>query len=184
MTMADVLSNVNRRDGNRGDGRRDRWRRARCDDAWMLRHGMAVQTPLGKGVVREVRNGGRVLVDVRGRATEFRARDVQAVAAPSPAPVRSEATGATGALEGLPARHARSVRDEVDLHGRTVDDAMALVDEALNEALLAGLTSLRVIHGRSGGRLRAALHRRLREIPSVRGFHVDPRNEGVTVIAL
>ena len=48
------------------------------------------------------------------------------------------------------------------------------IDEALDAALLAGHTELRFIHGRSGGRLRGALHARLRVIPAVRGFRLDP----------
>ena len=35
-----------------------------------MKAGDFVQTPLGKGIVREVRNRGRVLVEIRGRATE------------------------------------------------------------------------------------------------------------------
>ena len=35
-----------------------------------MKKGDLVQTPLGRGIVREVRNRGRVLVEVRGRATE------------------------------------------------------------------------------------------------------------------
>jgi len=43
---------------------------------------------------------------------------------------------------------------------------------------------VRIIHGRSGGRLKHAVHARLRVCPSVRGFHVDRRNEGVTIVNL
>ena len=57
-------------------------------------------------------------------------------------------------------------------------------ESALSEALLADAEVLRLIHGRSGGRIRAALHRRLRELPGVRAFRLDPRNEGVTIVEL
>lgn len=70
----------------------------------------------------------------------------------------------------------------MDLHGLTTVEALARVDDALNEALLADAAELRVIHGRSGGRLRAALHRHLRDLN--RGFRLDPSNEGVTIVAL
>ena len=143
-----------------------------------------MQTPLGKGVVRAVRNGGRVLVDVRGRATEFAAREVTPLTGRAAgAALAGSASSAGGAPESRPSRQPRGVAAEIDLHGLSVDAALIRVDEALNEALLAGLSRLRVIHGRSGGRLKAALHRRLREIPSVRGFHVDPHNAGVTEVA-
>jgi hypothetical protein len=144
-----------------------------------------VQTPLGKGVVRAVRNGGRVLVDVRGRATEFREPEVQPLAGSGADAVKVGGPGrGNGTVDAAPWHRPDEGPAEIDLHGLTTDAALARVDEALNEALLAGRSSLRVIHGRGGGRLKAAVHRRLREIPSVRGFHVDPRNEGVTEVAL
>jgi dsDNA-specific endonuclease/ATPase MutS2 len=40
------------------------------------------------------------------------------------------------------------------------------------------------VHGRSGGRLRAALHRQLREVPAVRAFRLDPANAGVTIVEI
>jgi len=84
----------------------------------------------------------------------------------------------------VPKRDARSRSAEVDFHGLTVEQALDRVLQALNKALLADLSELRLIHGRSGGRIRAALHRRLRETPSVRSFQLDPKNEGVTIVRL
>ena len=75
-------------------------------------------------------------------------------------------------------------RDTIDLHGLTAAEAAEALDAFLNDALLAGLAEVRVIHGRSGGRLKAAVHQRLREISSVRTFRVDPANPGVTIVVL
>ena len=72
----------------------------------------------------------------------------------------------------------------MDLHGLHVDEALVRIDEALDAALLAGHAEVRFIHGRSGGRLRGALHARLRDIPTVRGFDLDSRNPGVTIASL
>jgi len=152
-----------------------------------FKEGDAVQTPFGKGVVREVRNNRRLLVDVHDRALVVGDDDVTAIAGDArrshkagPAdrkPDRGTATAGSASVAG-----ARPV--DIDLHGLTVEEALARVESALNEALLADHESLRLIHGRSGGKIRAALHRRLREIPSVRGFRIDPRNEGVTIVSL
>lgn len=60
----------------------------------------------------------------------------------------------------------------------------AVVREARNDAILSSLTEVRVIHGRSGGRLKAAVHARLRALPSVRSFRVDPANPGTTLVTL
>ena len=145
--------------------------------------GDPVQTPLGKGIVREVRKNGRLLVEVSGRTVVLDARTVVPLAPGT----RTAARAGTGSPGAPPVQSnagvARRAATEVDLHGLTVEEALARADAAINDALLADCSELRLIHGRSGGRIRAALHRRLKEIPSVRGFRVDPRNEGVTIVA-
>lgn len=146
-----------------------------------------MQTHFGKGVVREVRNNGRLLVDVQGRALVVREADVTVLdtGRPRSRPSRTRATEPAPPRESIQRRPGPSGPGvEVDLHGLTVEDALARVESALNEALLADVDGLRLIHGRSGGRIRAALHRRLRELPNVRGFRLDPRNEGVTIVNL
>jgi dsDNA-specific endonuclease/ATPase MutS2 len=146
--------------------------------------GDAVQTAFGMGVVREVRNRGRLLVDVAGRALVLKEEEVSR-ASPvrrrsPPAPVRHSAPPKTSPR----APAARRAAVEVDLHGLTVEEALARAESTLNDALLADVTQVRFIHGRSGGRIRAALHRRLGAIPSVRHYLLDPRNEGVTIVEL
>ena len=79
-------------------------------------------------------------------------------------------------------RSRTTARAEVDLHGLTVEEALTRSESAINDALLADLPSLRLIHGRSSGRIRAALHRRLRDIAAVRAFRLEPGNDGVTVV--
>jgi DNA mismatch repair protein MutS2 len=149
-----------------------------------LEAGAAVQTPFGKGVVREVRNGGRLLVDVGGRALVVSDTDVTALESPR----REDRSARRGARERratprvLPG--SRPAAREVDLHGLTVEEALARVESALNDAILADMAQVRFIHGRSSGRIRGALHRRLKEIATVRHFLVDPRNDGVTIVEL
>ena len=148
--------------------------------------GSTVQTPFGKGIVREVRNNGCLLVDVRGRALVVKASEVSGLDAGPQSRVRS-AAGKTGKSRRAPRQaepDAGGDTREVDLHGLTVEAALVRAAQALDDALRADVAELRLIHGRSGGRIRAALHRWLREIPSVRGFRLDPRNEGVTLIQL
>ena len=70
----------------------------------------------------------------------------------------------------------------MDLHGCTVPEALARVDAALSDALLADAPKLRLIHGRSGGRIRIALHAHLRTL--ARPFRLDPTNPGVTIVVL
>jgi dsDNA-specific endonuclease/ATPase MutS2 len=146
--------------------------------------GDLVQTRFGKGVVREVRNGGRLMVEVQGRAMVLPEKAISALAGgPKRSRARPEFSG-RGSQDIRPDPAERKACAEVDLHGLTVEEALDRVQQALNEALLADLDELRLIHGRSGGRIRAALQRRLRETPSVRSFRLDPRNEGVTLVTL
>jgi DNA mismatch repair protein MutS2 len=145
--------------------------------------GDAVQTPFGKGVVRELRNNSRLSIEVGGRSVVF---EDSAVA---PLAVRKRSTATAGAAQladlqavDLPSR-AQRAPSEVDLHGLTVEDALARVASAVNDAILADIPELRLIHGKSGGRIRGALERWLRTVPTVRNFRRDPRNAGVTIVS-
>jgi DNA mismatch repair protein MutS2 len=144
--------------------------------------GDAVHTRFGKGVVREMRNGGRVLVEVQGRAMVVPEDDLTPL--DPPPRLRARAAPAQEPDPSPPSTRgpARRAAAEIDLHGLTVAEALARAEQALNDALLADAAELRLIHGRSGGRIRAALHRRLAGIPSVRGYRVDPANQGVTIV--
>lgn len=134
----------------------------------------------GKGVVREARNGGRYLVEVKGNAMVVAERQLtpatparrQAAAA---APVWTPSAGDDG-------RASRGAAATIDLHGRTVAEAESDVDAFLNDALMAGHAEVRIIHGISGGRVKAAVHARLRRVSAVRAFRVDPSNAGVTIV--
>lgn len=135
----------------------------------------------GKGVVREVRNGGRYLVDLKGRSMVVEASQLTPLN--EHARVRAAPTAdPSGHVAGHAApRHATA---SIDLHGMTRDEAANALDRFLNDAMLAGLAEVRVIHGRSGGRLKAAVHARLKVLPSVQGFRLDPGNPGVTIVGL
>jgi DNA mismatch repair protein MutS2 len=145
--------------------------------------GDLVQTPLGKGVVREVRNHGRLLVEVSGRALVMDASAIERLDAGGRTKLRRDERATGGVPRPRPADGTPEPR-EIDLHGLTVAEALAAIEDAVNRALLADVAELRVIHGRSGGRIRASLHRWLRSTPGVKAFNLDARNPGVTVVSL
>ena len=145
--------------------------------------GDTVQTRLGQGVVREIRNDDRLKVDVQGRAMVVLESEISAVVPARKRP-RTSYSSQRASAGGSPKRETRAVSREIDLHGLTVEEALDRVQQALNGALLADLDELRLIHGRSGGRIRAALHRQLKQTRGVRNFRLDPRNEGVTIVGL
>ena len=140
----------------------------------------------GKGIVREARNGGRYLVEIKGKPMVVREAEMSLVEAPPRArrPAARQPPAGSGDAAPPDAGTSPYAAASLDLHGRTAAEAEADLDAFLNDALLAGHAEVRVIHGRSGGRVRAAVHARLKQLSSVRGFRVDPRNEGVTVVSL
>lgn len=144
--------------------------------------GDIVRTPLGTGVVREVRRNGRLLVAIGDRGVVVEAGATSVVAPPSRSARKRRAPEPRSAPDDSPDRRGGAV--EVDLHGVVVAEALDRVLAAVNAAVLGGHARLRLIHGRSGGKLRAALHRALPGVPSVRAFRIDPDNEGVTIVEL
>ena len=133
---------------------------------------------LGTGIVREARNRGRVLVEIKGHSMLVDESQLSAVDPPKP---KTHRPPADQVPEALARSHAAG---SIDLHGMTTEEAAAALDVFISDAILAGHEQVRVIHGRSGGRLRVAVHARLADLPSVRGFRVDPANGGVTIVRL
>ncbi|MCR4420623.1 MAG: endonuclease MutS2 [Clostridia bacterium] len=81
----------------------------------------------------------------------------------------------------------REVSPSIMVRGLTTEEALAEVDKYLDEAVLAGLSSVVVIHGKGEGILRAAIHRFLADHPHVKSFRLGGPGEGgigVTVVNL
>ena len=135
---------------------------------------------LGKGVVREVRNGDRYLIEVKGRSLVATGDQLTLQEAPRKGRTKAEPVRRPPPDYESSQDHAASI----DLHGNTVDEALEAVIRFLNGAMVAGSAEVRIIHGRSGGRIKAALHKQLKALPSVRGFSIDPQNAGVTIVRL
>ena len=71
-----------------------------------------------------------------------------------------------------------SVSPEINLLGKTVDEAIAELDKYLDDASLAHLTSVRIVHGKGTGALRAGVHNYLRRQKHVRSFRLGAFGEG------
>jgi DNA mismatch repair protein MutS2 len=67
---------------------------------------------------------------------------------------------------------------EVNVRGKTVDEALDLVIAALDRAMLAGAPTLRIIHGHGTGRLKATLRAHLKTSAYVATFRPGSRSEG------
>ena len=80
-----------------------------------------------------------------------------------------------------------NVPSEINVIGRTVDDASREVEKFVDRAFLAGLPRVRVVHGSGMGILRKALRRLLEQHPHVASVAEPPQNEGgagATVVEL
>lgn len=134
--------------------------------------------PLGRkpGVVVDAGRGGHYRVQVENTTVSCRERDL----APSPEPhgkrrTRAEPPPAPATRAEPPAPAPR-----IDLHGLTVDEALARVVEAIDAALRGDADRLEIVHGKGSGRIRQALHHHLKAMTVVASFSLDPRNPGVT----
>lgn len=78
-----------------------------------------------------------------------------------------------------------SVSPEINLLGRTVDEALSELDKYLDDAYLAHLSSVRVVHGKGTGALRSAVHNHLKRIKYVKAYRLGEYGEGdagVTIV--
>ena len=81
----------------------------------------------------------------------------------------------------------RDFRGEVDLRGKTGDEAWSVVDKYFDDAAIAGFHSVRLIHGKGTGALKNALWAYLKKDSRVAGFRIGQFGEGdggVTVVEL
>ena len=80
-----------------------------------------------------------------------------------------------------------SVSPEINLLGKTVDEAVAELDKYLDDALLSHLHTVRVVHGKGTGALRKGIHEYLRRQKHVKSYHLAEFGEGdagVTIVEL
>lgn len=81
----------------------------------------------------------------------------------------------------------RTVPMECDVRGMALDEAIPVVDQYLDEAVMASLTEVSIIHGKGTGVLRSGIQQHLRRHPHVKSFRLGVYGEGesgVTVVTL
>lgn len=80
-----------------------------------------------------------------------------------------------------------SVSPEINLLGKTVDEAVSELDKYLDDALLSHLSTVRVVHGKGTGALRKGIHEFLRRQKHVKSYRLGEFGEGdagVTIVEL
>lgn len=78
----------------------------------------------------------------------------------------------------LKASKSMMVSHEINLLGKTVDEALSELDKYLDDAYLAHLPSVRIVHGKGTGALRNAVHSHLRKCKIVDSFRLGEFGEG------
>lgn len=82
---------------------------------------------------------------------------------------------------------SKTVRPELDLRGKLVEEAIAEIDKYLDDAILAGYQEVSLIHGKGTGALRTGVQNFLRTHPNVKSFRIGGHGEGgsgVTLVSL
>ncbi len=116
---------------------------------------------------------GRVTLETDGARLVVPADDVEVVPEPisGPAPRDLEA-------EEMRRRAAQRVSTRLDLHGERVEAALERLTAHLDDALLAGLDEVVIVHGIGTGALRRAVREALAEHPRVRSVRTGRKDEG------
>ena len=127
---------------------------------------------------------GNITVQMGILRSQVNISDLEIVDEPSPyTPKKMSRTskGRIGMSKSL------SVSPEINLLGKTVDEAVAELDKYLDDALLSHLNTVRVVHGKGTGALRKGIHEYLRRQKHVKSYHLAEFGEGdagVTIVEL
>ena len=130
-----------------------------------------------RGVVIEADRNGRYHVRVERITIWCREEDL-AVPTEGKKKKRTAPTSQNRPTEPMAEKAAPARR--VDLHGLSVEEAIARVIDEIDRALRDGADRVEVVHGKGAGRIRNALHHQLASLPVVAAFSLDPHNPGVT----
>lgn len=82
---------------------------------------------------------------------------------------------------------AVTLRSEIDLRGKLVEEGIELLDKYLDDAVITGINQVSVIHGKGTGALRSGIHQFLRKHPHVVSYRLGEFGEGdsgVTIVEL
>lgn len=135
-----------------------------------------------EGTVKSIPERGKVEVAVGGLTMRVDAEDLDIVRVPATNKKSSSKTEQIGV--GIP---IAAPRWELNVIGLRVDEALPMVEKVLDEALLGGLSTVNIIHGKGTGRLKKGIREYLSGHALVSKFHpgaIEAGGDGVTVVEL
>ena len=93
----------------------------------------------------------------------------------------------TRKVTGMQSRATREVSGEIDMRGMASDEAILELDRYIDNAIVSGLETIRIIHGKGTGALKTALWKFLKGDKRISSFRIGQFGEGdggVTVVEL
>ena len=148
---------------------------------------------------RELRVGDEVVVisiNQKGKVTATDGKNITVVAGNMTMKVKPDALmlidGETVTVREKPKKPKQSTGDkeirtmsnEIDLRGQYGDDACFMLDKFVDEAKMAGLNEIRIIHGKGTGALRKAITEFLRHDARIKSLRIGAIGEGDTGVSI
>ena len=127
--------------------------------------------------------GKRIQVDMNGLTVTVKEKDLLAATREeasallrkeNPAPMSNRQRKRSG----MAVIRQQQASTELNIIGRTVDEAVVEVGRFIDQAILAGLNSVRIVHGKGTGALRAGVHDYLRTLPGIKSYDLASLDEG------
>lgn len=136
----------------------------------------------GLGTVEEI-NGRKLTVSVRGMTVRVKLQDVSA---PYLDEIKKEeqAERRANAVSSFRPIRTASVATELNVIGKTYQEALPDVEKFLDQALAAGFSPVRIIHGKGSGALRRQIHEFLDSQPFVKKYALDDAEGGGAGVTL
>ncbi|MCL2865039.1 MAG: endonuclease MutS2 [Lachnospiraceae bacterium] len=125
---------------------------------------------------------GNVFVQMGIMRSQVNITDLEIIKEQNPYSTPGKSKQSSGATNMNKAMH---IRPEINLLGKTVDEALSELDKYLDDAMLSHLTSVRVVHGKGTGALRNAVHNYLKKQKYVKSYRLGEFGEGdagVTIV--
>ena len=136
-----------------------------------------------KGTVSTLPDGkGNLFVQCGIMRSSTNIKDLVLIEEETPSGISSFQKSQTGKMKMSKSMH---VSAEINLLGKMVDEALSELDKYLDDAYLAHLPSVRVVHGKGTGALRSAVHSHLKKVKYVKSYRLGEYGEGdagVTIV--
>lgn len=129
-----------------------------------------------KGTVHTLPNAkGDLFVQMGILRSQVNIKDLELINEDTPYAAKKFSSSSSGSIK---MSKSASVSTEINLIGMTVDEALAHLDKYLDDAYIAHLPSVRIVHGKGTGALRNAVQSHLKRQKYVKSFRLGEAGEG------